>query len=122
MNTYTHQAVILLDGPPRAECGGSGRSVFRMADVDCPDCLRLGADRRARTAEPEQDDVSPLMTVKEVAKAFRVADKMPNEWAKAGLITRVKTPSGMPRYVRAQIKALLAQGPKTPPFLKRGAA
>jgi hypothetical protein len=91
--------------------------------VDCPDCLQLDADRQARTeVSDEQDDVSPLLTLQEVAQAFRVGVDAPNKWAKAGLITRLRTPSGMPRYVRAEIEALLAQGNSTPPFLKGGAA
>lgn len=48
-----HHALVSADGPPRSQCGGSGRSVMRIADVDCPGCLQLDADRRARAVEPE---------------------------------------------------------------------
>jgi predicted site-specific integrase-resolvase len=66
--------------------------------------------------------VSPLMTVSEVAKAFRASEKQPNRWAKAGLITRLYTPGGSPRFLRAEIEALLAQGNTSSLFLKDGAA
>jgi len=46
---YVHQAIISADGPPRPACGDSGPSVARAADVTCPDCLALAADRKART-------------------------------------------------------------------------
>lgn len=50
----THKALVPLDGPPRPACGGSGRSVARADEVTCPDCLRLAAERLARTAEPDE--------------------------------------------------------------------
>lgn len=121
--SYTHKAFIPLDGPPRPECGGTGRCVVRSAEVDCPDCLQLDADRQARALdvvdEPVDGPESPLMMPDEVADVFRVSKKTPNLWAKAGLITRIWTPGGRPRYLREEIEALLAQGHSTPPFLRR---
>lgn len=120
--TYTHKAVIPLEGPPRPECGESGKCVMRIELVDCPDCLQLDADRQARITDAIQaDDESepPLMLTEEVAEAFRVDVKRPGRWARAGLLTCVHTPGGAPRYLRAEIRALLAQGHSTPPHLKR---
>lgn len=109
---YTHLALV-GERPPRSQCGASGRLVMRLADVDCPDCLQLEADRKARAAEPE-----PLMTTDEVASAFRVSRPVPARWAKSGLITCVRTPGGSSRFIRAEIEGLLRQGNSTPPFLK----
>ena len=111
--TYTHKAVITPDGPPYTECGGTGRCVMRSADVDCPDCLQLDADRQARVAEA--DDV---MTTAEVADVFRVSAKTPGQWVNAGLITCDRKRGRKSLYKRAEIEALLAQGHATPPFLK----
>jgi hypothetical protein len=64
-NPYVHQAIISADAPPRPACGGSGRSVARAADVTCPACLALAADRKARTevhdthAIPAGDELQP---------------------------------------------------------------
>ncbi len=44
---YVHQALV-SDGTPRPWCGGAGRSVTRKAEVTCPACLQLDADRKAR--------------------------------------------------------------------------
>jgi excisionase family DNA binding protein len=108
--SYTHQVVIPRCAPPRPECGGVGRSVFRKTDVDCPDCLQLDADRQARTAEPEPEaeaEAEPevLMTTLEVAELFQVSMWQPRRWAKAGRITCVRTPGGRPRFLRAEIEA-----------------
>ncbi len=46
---YVHQALVSDGAPPRPWCGGVGRSVMRKAEVTCPDCLQLDADRKART-------------------------------------------------------------------------
>lgn len=51
---YTHQAIISADTPPRPACNGTGRSVACAADVTCPDCLSLAAERSARVAEPDE--------------------------------------------------------------------
>lgn len=50
---YTHQAIVSDGAPPRPWCGGVGRSVMRKAEVDCPDCVQLDADRQARVAASE---------------------------------------------------------------------
>ncbi len=63
--------------------------------------------------------MSPLMTQGEVAEAFRVGIRQPSRWAKNGLIKRVMTPGGQPRYLRDEIEALLVRGAMTPPFLQR---
>ncbi len=54
--SYTHQAIALDGAPPRPWCGSRGRSVMHKAEVDCPDCLQLDADRRARTAASKAPD------------------------------------------------------------------
>ena len=78
---YTHSALVSDGAPPRPWCGGVGRSVVRKADVDCPDCLQLHADYRARTAEPEpasvpgqSGPVGPHVVVPHITAARKALD------------------------------------------------
>lgn len=65
----THQVLIPLDGPPRPACDGSGRSVARTGEVTCPECLRLAAERSARTAEPDEFAAADEADAIEVSRA-----------------------------------------------------
>jgi excisionase family DNA binding protein len=54
-------------------------------------------------------DFPPLMTPAEVAALFRVDVKTVNRWAKAGLITSVRTLGGHRRYRENEIRSLLEE-------------
>jgi hypothetical protein len=78
---YTHQAIISADAPPHSACGGSGRSVARPADVTCPDCLSLDAERSTRVAEAEVHDTPAIPAEDEPdhLAAFRALNPKPGQ-------------------------------------------
>ncbi|WUH98611.1 BldC family transcriptional regulator [Spirillospora sp. NBC_00431] len=56
--------------------------------------------------------VEPLLTPAEVASMFRVDPKTVTRWAKAGLLTSIRTLGGHRRYRGEEVRALLAKGPQ----------
>ena len=56
---------------------------------------------------------SPLMTIAEVAAAFRVHNQTVTRWRTSGKITGVRTPGGLHRFLRAEVEAILAGEPLT---------
>jgi excisionase family DNA binding protein len=63
-----------------------------------------------RTPDPEA-----LLTPAETAAYFRVDPKTVTRWAKAGKLTSIRTLGGHRRYREAEVRALLAGVPVTPP-------
>ncbi|HLI39750.1 MAG TPA: BldC family transcriptional regulator [Streptosporangiaceae bacterium] len=60
------------------------------------------AKKPAKTAE--------LMTVGEVAAAFRVDVRTVGRWARSGKLAALKTPGGHRRYFRAEVETFLHGG------------
>lgn len=54
----------------------------------------------------QRETVERLLTPAEVAELFRVDPKTVTRWAKAGLITSIKTPGGHRRYRESVVYAL----------------
>lgn len=59
-------------------------------------------------------DPEPLLTPAEVAGMFRVDPKTVTKWAKAGLLSAVRTLGGHRRYRESEVKALLAGAAPSP--------
>jgi hypothetical protein len=99
---------------------------MRAADVDCPGCLQLEADRRARAAEvadlververleatvtelrerPERASADDVMTPSEVTDLLGINPKTLVTWANKGMVTCIQLPSGHRRYLRSEIEA-----------------
>ncbi|MGH2811879.1 MAG: BldC family transcriptional regulator [Actinomycetota bacterium] len=56
--------------------------------------------------------IEPLLTPGEVAAMFRVDPKTVTRWAKAGMLTSIRTLGGHRRYREAEVKALLTRIPQ----------
>ncbi|MFI0485322.1 BldC family transcriptional regulator [Actinomadura sp. 9N215] len=56
--------------------------------------------------------IEPLLTPAEVASMFRVDPKTVTRWAKAGLLTSVRTLGGHRRYREQEVRALLTRTPQ----------
>lgn len=56
-----------------------------------------------------ENNEEPLMTAGEVAALFRVDPRTVHRWADAGKLTSVRTPTGMRRYSRCEVMALIAE-------------
>lgn len=52
-------------------------------------------------------DDDRLMTPGEVAALFRVDPKTVTRWAKAGRVSRIRTPGGHNRFRESEVRALL---------------
>ncbi len=85
---YVHLILFPVDGPPRPQCGGSGRSVMRVAEVTCPGCLQLPAVRSLQAAEPEVHDAHAIpatdepepATAEEINPGDICRDRDDDEW------------------------------------------
>jgi excisionase family DNA binding protein len=53
------------------------------------------------------EEIEPLLTPAEVAALFRVDPKTVTRWAKAGLLTSIRTPGGHRRYKEDEVRAML---------------
>lgn len=56
-----------------------------------------------------RENVEKLLTPGEVAERFRVDPKTVTRWAKAGLLSSIKTPGGHRRYLEREIDDLVQQ-------------
>lgn len=69
-----------------------------------------------------QRDGDRLLTPGEVASLFRVDPKTVTRWAKAGRVTRVRTPGGHSRFWESEVQALLVADEAPDPQAGRIAA
>lgn len=56
-----------------------------------------------------ENDVDPFLTPGEVAALFRVDPKTVSRWAKAGRLTRTRTPGGHGRYRQSDVARLMRE-------------
>lgn len=54
-------------------------------------------------------DLPDLMTVAEVAEAFRVSDETIHRWCRSGYLPYIPLPSGLKRFRRNEVEAILGQ-------------
>jgi excisionase family DNA binding protein len=64
-------------------------------------------------SRPAVNHAAPLLTPAEVAAAFRVDPKTVTRWAKSGKLSSIRTLGGHRRYLEAEIRAIIHDGPVT---------
>lgn len=98
--------------PGVTECGASTET--RDADRAIARA-RQGPSERARPLPPmpAAPEPHPLMTPAEVADVFQVNPRTVWQWEQAGELDSVRLPSGVRRYFRNQVQALMRGEPLT---------
>lgn len=61
---------------------------------------------------PQSYENQELMTVSEVARAFRVDPKTVSRWAKLNMLTSIRTLGGHRRFLASEVLSLREQTPR----------